>query len=194
MTFSTYRKEGCTYQVMATIGNFDALLTVPKRRLDKIWQKKGQDANALTIFTPEEAAKSFKSDCLSTFERYTLAKRPKLLLELVLGGLAGTVTNCSDRIAPGMYHPSNALAFYLEAGDSQKIFRLRDRLFSDSLTKNHRQVATLHQHDEDPETFVVSRFNIYASKAVVTQVWTRERPFALLDFVFADFRMQARGK
>ncbi len=164
----------------------------------------------LTIFTPEEASKALPkvgscaadADALGEYHSAGGRRSPRLLLALVedarqadllLDGLAGTATDCPDRISPGHYHPGNA--FVLHVLGAAAAAGLEDRVFSDRLVRRHRRVAVLLRRSAGSAALSVRRYDPYSSEVVTTGVWVPGGPefgTVAIGSMFPDFSMQVR--
>ncbi len=127
-------------------------------------------------------------------------KRPKLFfiwpcevssLWTVLDALSNTITNCSHKIKPGMFHGGNAFVFYLE-GDANKTRVLKDNIFSTFNIRRHGRVAVFSNNmvAQGHDKLLVSRFNIYRSEVVSTQIWSPSKLLKQFQDVYTEFPME----
>ncbi len=151
-----------------------------------------------TKHTPKLFPKTTCNEKNKTME-YKLQRKARLFLfwlsdledlTTVLLSLSQTITNCSDRIEPGYYHPENTFVYYFgtkQGGNNMSL--LLEQLFGDKQVRRHQNVAALTSAPSS-RTLLVHEYNIYQSKVVTVAVWEKSKPFYMKKYLFTLFPMQ----
>ncbi len=154
----------------------------------------------MTIFTPEGTRRFPATNCNSrdgdSNTLYPLVRRPKMFffrinrlesLDLILGSLNQTVTNCPNIILPGYYHYPNSFFFQFGPAESNGLSRLKEKLFADKQVRRHGRVLAL-SHTGISKGLNLHAFNFYKSTVVHVGVWKHTLQGTLN--LFPQFSMQ----